>query len=132
MGVREPGQLVPAIQESRRNVRLNAAAVVQFESATHVADLSVRRALAGKHILLIGVTGFIGKVWMAELLEHVPDIAKITLLIRRYRTTSAQRRFEKIVEESPTLDGLQRQHGSRLGEFLRAQIRVVARDVRRP
>jgi len=132
MAVREPGQLVTATQESRRNVRLNAPAVVPFESAPHVADLSVRRALAGKHILLVGVTGFIGKVWMVELLEHVPDIAKITLLIRRNRTTSAQRRFEKIVEESPTLDGLQRQHGSRLGEFLRAKIEVVEGDVSQP
>src|SRR5258707_3368445 len=58
MGVRVPGQLVTAIQESRRNVRLNAPAVVPFESAPRVADLSVRRALAGKHILLVGVTGF--------------------------------------------------------------------------
>src|SRR5258708_21449517 len=132
MGVREPGQLVPAIQESRRNVSLNAPAVVPFESAPRVADLSVRRALAGKHILLIGVTGFIGKVWMVELLEHVLDIGKITVLSRRNRTASAQRRFEKIVEESPTLDGLQRQHGSRLGEFLRAKIEVVEGDVSQP
>src|SRR5258708_5806366 len=67
-----------------------------------------------------------------RLLSHVPDVGKITLLIRRNRTTSAQRRFEKIVEESPTLDGLQRQHGSRLGEFLRAKIEVVEGDVSQP
>jgi len=34
MGVREPGQLVPAIQESRRNVSLNAPAVVPFGAGT--------------------------------------------------------------------------------------------------
>jgi len=42
--------------------------------------------------LLVGVTGFIGKVWLVDLLENIPNIGKITLLIRRNRTTSAQRR----------------------------------------
>src|SRR5271165_3381622 len=64
LGVRESSQLTSAIQESRRNVTLKAPAVVPFESAPRVDHLSVRRALAGKHVLLIGVTGFIGKVWM--------------------------------------------------------------------
>ena len=36
--------------------------------------------------------------------DTVDRHGKVTLLIRRNRTTSAQRRFEKIVEESPTFD----------------------------
>src|SRR6266446_4635967 len=132
LGLREPRQLLDGIQETRRSVTLNAPAVVPFGSAPQVDCLSVRRALAGKHILLIGVTGFIGKVWMVDLLEQIPDIGKITLLIRRNRTTTAQRRFEKIVEESPTLDGLQNQYGARLGDFLREKIDVVEGDVSQP
>jgi long-chain acyl-CoA synthetase len=124
-----PQELLHGIQESRRSVTFYAPAVVPFGSAPQVDCLSVRRALAGKNILLIGVTGFIGKVWMVDLLEQIPDIGKITLLIRRNRTTTAQRRFEKIVEESPTLDGLQKQYGARLGEFLRQKIDVVEGDV---
>ena len=34
--------------------------------------------LAGKNILLIGVTGFIGKVWLAQLLSEVPESARST------------------------------------------------------
>src|SRR6266404_5814613 len=132
LGLREPKQLSAGTQETRRSITLNAPAVVPFGSAPQVDGLSVRRALAGKHILLIGVTGFIGKVWMVDLLEQIPDIGKITLLIRRNRTTTAQRRFEKIVEESPTLDGLQKQYGARLGEFLRQKIDVVEGDVSQP
>jgi long-chain acyl-CoA synthetase len=132
LGLREPKQLLDGIQETRRSVTLNAPAIVLFGSAPEVDRLSVRRALAGKHILLIGVTGFIGKVWMVDLLEQIPDIGKITLLIRRNRTTTAQRRFEKIVEESPTLDGLQKQYGTRLGDFLRQKIDVVEGDVSQP
>jgi hypothetical protein len=132
LGLSTPEQLLHGMQETRRSVTANRPAVVPFGSAPPVDCLSVRRALAGKHILLIGVTGFIGKVWMVDLLEQIPDIGKITLLIRRNRTTTAQRRFEKIVEESPTLDGLQKQYGARLGEFLRQKIDVVEGDVSQP
>jgi len=61
-----------------------------------------------------------------------PDIGRITLLIRRNRNTSAARRFEKIVAESPTLDGLQEQYGARLGGFLREKIDVVVSDLHLP
>jgi thioester reductase-like protein len=132
LGLSKPEQLLHGMQETRRSVTSNRPAVVPFGSAPPVDCLSVRRTLARKHILLIGVTGFIGKVWMVDLLEQIPDIGKITLLIRRNRTTTAQRRFEKIVEESPTLDGLQKQYGARLGEFLRQKIDVVEGDVSQP
>jgi long-chain acyl-CoA synthetase len=132
LDLRDPSLIVNAIQEARRTVAVRAPAVVPFENVPAVAQLSGRRALAGKHILLIGVTGFIAKVWMVDLLEQIPDIGKISLLIRRNRTTTAQRRFEKIVEESPTLDGLQKQYGARLGDFLRKKIEVVEGDVSQP
>ena len=41
-----------------------------------------------KHILLIGATGFIGKVWLANLLMDSPDDLRVTLLIRRTRSTT--------------------------------------------
>src|SRR5260370_41580938 len=94
-------------------------------STPRVTSLNVRETLAGKHLLLVGVTGFIGKVWLVDLLEKIPAIRKITLLIRRNRTTSAQRRFEKIVEESPTFDALQEIHGPRLAQFLQDKVEVV-------
>ena len=51
--------------------------------------LSVRQALRGKQILLVGVTGFIGKVWLEHVLSEIPEIGKIYLLIRRQRNTTA-------------------------------------------
>jgi long-chain acyl-CoA synthetase len=88
--------------------------------------------LAERHILLVGVTGFIGKVWLVDLLETIPSIGKITLLIRRNRTTSAQRRFEKIVEESPAFDNLHERHGRKLGALLNEKVEVVEGDVSLP
>jgi thioester reductase-like protein/phosphoserine phosphatase len=103
--------------------------IALFGESPRVQKLSVRETLAGRHILLIGVTGFIGKVWLVNLLENIPAIGKITLLIRRNRTTSAQRRFEKIVEESPTFDPLQERYGRNLGAFLKEKVEVVEGDV---
>jgi len=48
------------------------------------------------------------------------------------RTTSAQRRFEKIVEESPAFDTLQDRHGRKLGTFLKKKVEVVEGDVSVP
>ncbi len=107
-------------------------AVSLFGESPRVEKLSVRATLANRNIMLIGVTGFIGKVWLVELLENIPDIGKITLLIRRNRTTSAQRRFEKIVEESPTFDTLQERYGRNLGAFLKEKVEVVEGDVSAP
>src|SRR5579862_8238158 len=132
MGLKDAGQLAAAIGPAERVFHADQPAVVSFGTVPEVGTLSVRRALAGKNILLIGVTGFIGKVWLVDLLEQVPDLGKVTLLIRRNRTTTAQRRFEKIVEESPTLDGLQKTYGPRLGAFLRDRIEVVEGDVSQP
>jgi len=132
LGLQDGTQLRQATQSTDRGLPMQPPSVVPFDGAPAVAGLSVRRTLSGKHILLVGVTGFIAKVWMVDLLEQVPDIGKITLLIRRNRTTTGQRRFEKIVEESPTLDGLQKTYGSRLGDFLREKVDVVEGDVSLP
>src|SRR6202521_4136616 len=98
----KPEQLESAMQSTARPKIATGKSVALFGETPRVERLSVRENLANRHLMLIGVTGFIGKVWLVDLLENIPNIGKITLLIRRNRTTSAQRRFEKIVEESPT------------------------------
>jgi thioester reductase-like protein len=132
LGWTDAAQLRFAVQTAERPAPVTDNSVVTFGDVPRVDRLSVRETLANRHILLIGVTGFIGKVWLVDLLENVRDLAKITLLIRRNRTTSAQRRFEKIVEESPTFDRLQELHGRHLGAFLKEKVEVVEGDVSRP
>src|ERR1700704_584148 len=128
LGWAEPaleGATQPAVRPPARVGR----AVAALGDVPRVERLAVRETLANRHILLVGVTGFIGKVWLVDLLENVSNIGKITLLIRRNRTTSAQRRFEKIIEESPAFDTLQARHGRQLGAFLREKVEVVEGDV---
>src|SRR6202790_3237292 len=121
-----------AVQSSARPRIITDTSVALFGESPRVEQLSVRRTLANRHIMLIGVTGFIGKVWLVNLLENIPEIGKITLLIRRNRTTSSQRRVEKIVEESPTFDTLQERYGRSLGAFLKEKVEVVEGDVGEP
>ena len=128
----KPEQLESAMQTTARPAIPPRASVALFGESPRVERLSVRENLASRHLLLIGVTGFIGKVWLVDLLDNIPNIGKITLLIRRNRTTSALRRFEKIVEESPTFDTLHERHGLKLGAFLKEKVEVVEGDVSLP
>src|ERR1700720_977565 len=128
----EEAEIDAATQTAARPPAPAGRAVAALGDVPHVERLAVRETLANRHILLVGVTGFIGKVWLVDLLENVSNIGKITLLIRRNRTTSAQRRFEKIIEESPAFDTLQERHGRKLGAFLKGKVEVVEGDVSQP
>jgi len=127
-----PERLEKAILPAQRPQAPNGRALVVFDGKRQTEPLSVRQTLEGKNILLIGVTGFIGKVWLAQLLNEVPQIGKIYLLIRRQRTTTAQRRFEKIFEESPVFDPLQEKLGERFAEYASERVEVVEGDVSQP
>ncbi|HET6177129.1 MAG TPA: SDR family oxidoreductase [Candidatus Sulfotelmatobacter sp.] len=106
--------------------------VVHFDGHKQASGFSVRRAFAGKHVMLIGVTGFIGKVWLANTLLELPGVERIYLLIRRQKSNPAERRFEKMVEDSPVFDPLFEKYGDRLPDFLRDKIEVVEGDVTQP
>lgn len=106
--------------------------IVHFDRERHDAQLSVRSALRGKHILLIGVTGFIGKVWLVNTLMDLPDIGCIYLLIRRQKSNPAQRRFEKLLEESPVFDPLYERHGQNFARCISQRVKVVEGDVTQP
>jgi len=127
-----PEQLGKAILPAERPQTANNQAIVVFHGKNQAEALSVRHTLAGKKILLIGATGFIGKVWLAQLLSEVPQIGKIYLLIRRQRATASQRRFEKILEESPVFDRLHEQLGDQFAEYVSARVEAIEGDVSQP
>jgi thioester reductase-like protein len=121
-----------AVVPAERQAAAVERPIVHFEGQRQVPGFSVRRALAGKHVMLIGVTGFIGKVWLVNTLMDLPEIGRVYLLIRRQKSNPAERRFEKIVEESPVFDPLFERYGSELPDFLRDKIEVVEGDVTQP
>jgi long-chain acyl-CoA synthetase len=120
--------IVPAVRVEAARVR----PIVYFDEQRYPAPFSVRKALGGKRVMLIGVTGFIGKVWLANTLMDLPEIGKLYLLIRRQKSSPAQQRFEKMIEGSPVFDLLFEKYGDRLGALLAEKIEVVEGDVSRP
>jgi thioester reductase-like protein len=129
---RNPGILDEAIRPAMRTTPRMTIPLVDFPQGRAVKPLSVHASLAGKNILLIGGTGFIGKVWLANLLSDVPEIGKIFVLVRRNRSTTSLERFQKMVETSPVYGPLAQRHGAHLADFLRARVEIVEGDVTKP
>ena len=127
-----PELLDQSVVPARREQRALAHPVVLFEGQPQTEQLSVRKAFAGKHVLLVGFTGFIGKVWLANTLMDLPEIGKIYLLIRRQKSNPAVRRFEKVMDESPVFDKLEEQYGAEFAQFIATRIEVVEGDVTQP
>ena len=125
-------ELRSAIIPADRQVVPLRRPIVHFEGQRQSAGFSVRRALAGRHIMLIGVTGFIGKVWLANVLLDIPDVKRIYLLIRKQKSNPGERRFEKMLEDSPVFDPLFERYGAKLSDFLRDKVEVVEGDVTQP
>ncbi len=121
-----------AVIPAERQAAATERPIVHFDGRRQAPGFSVRRAFAGKHVMLIGVTGFIGKVWLANTLLELPGVERIYLLIRRQKSNPAERRFEKMIEDSPVFDPLFARYGDRLSGFLRDKIEVVEGDVTLP
>ncbi|HEX5136444.1 MAG TPA: SDR family oxidoreductase [Planctomycetota bacterium] len=99
------GRYLPrdSVVEPTAGQRRRSPLIVVFEDGRILEPFSVLKTLRGKELLLIGVTGFIGKVWLANVLKALPEIGKIHCLVRRRGTTSAKARFERLLAESPVL-----------------------------
>lgn len=92
----------------------------------------VAASLKGRHLLLTGFTGFLGKVWATFLLERAPQIGRLTLLVRGRRDEPAEARVRHILERSPALRPLRDRHGEDLLAFVRSKLDVIEGDVREP
>ncbi len=92
---------------------------------------NVHETLRGRRLLVTGATGFVGKVWVAMLLDRVPEVGHLYVLIRGKGRTAAQR-FERMLNTSPAFKPLHERHGARLGEYLASRLTVLEGDVGQP
>ncbi len=129
LGLKNEAELQAAVVPSQRQWLVSDAPVVHFDRVANHGPLQVRSILKGRHVMLIGVTGFIGKVWLANTLMQLPEIGRIYLLIRRQKSNPAIKRYEKLVAESPVFDPLYETYGAALNRFLDQRVEVVEGDV---
>lgn len=71
---------------------------------TGLAPLDVTATLSGKRILLVGGTGFLGKVLISLLLKRFPDVGHIYLMVRAKGGLTSKDRFEQEVWPTPCID----------------------------
>ncbi|MDH5671022.1 MAG: fatty acyl-CoA reductase [Myxococcales bacterium] len=99
---------------------------------TKLTSFSVRDAYAGKHVLLTGATGFLGKVYLMRLLDSVDTVGRIYVLLRPKNLVGGVARFEKMVNTSPAFRPLHERFGSRLSKLLRDKVVVLEGDASEP
>lgn len=92
----------------------------------------VRDALAGRHLVVTGVTGFVGKVWLSHLLAHVPEVGRLTLLVRGSAREPARARMARLFDTSPAFRTLKEQLGRGYAAYLSARVDVVDADLTKP
>ncbi|MDQ3364843.1 MAG: AMP-binding protein [Myxococcota bacterium] len=102
------------------------------EPVTGKARLDVTELFRGKTILLIGTTGFVGKVALSMLLHRYPDVGRVYCLVRPGAGNTADERFYKKVASSEVFDPVREIHGDGYEAFLRSKIVAVPGDIGRP
>lgn len=95
------------------------------------APISIRETYEGRHILLVGGSGFVGKVWLAMVLQRIPDVERIYVLLRG-KGRGVKERFEKIVNEGYVFAPLHEEYGEGFSEFMSRRVEVVSGDVSKP
>jgi long-chain acyl-CoA synthetase len=92
---------------------------------SEATPISVRDAFAGKHVLLTGAAGFLGKVWLALMLDRAPELRRVSVLIRSKALLSARERFEKILNTSPVFGPLHERFGAQFSRYVAERVEVV-------
>jgi len=92
-------------------------------------EISAIDAFSNKTVLLLGGTGFVGKVVLAMVLDRFPEIKHFILQVRRKKNTTGEQRFYSEVLKSPPL----RSVVDRIGEsVVLERVQVVEGDLDQP
>jgi long-chain acyl-CoA synthetase len=90
-------------------------------------EISAIRMFSNCTLLLLGGTGFVGKVFLAMLLERFPELRHLIVQVRRKKNVSGEERFFSDILNSPPV----RPTVERLGgvDALRRKITVLEGDL---
>ena len=92
-------------------------------------EISAIESFSNKTMLLLGCTGFLGKVLLAMVLDRFPELKHVIVQVRRKKTVSGEQRFYSDILQSAPL----RPIVARIGEsVVRTKIQVVEGDLDQP
>jgi long-chain acyl-CoA synthetase len=92
-------------------------------------SLDLRRLFSGRVFVVVGGTGFLGKVFCALLLDRYPELRHVYLVVRPKAGLDASARYWKEIASSEVMRPLRERHGERFEAFLREKVTPVAGDV---
>lgn len=96
------------------------------------SPLRLRELYDGKRLVVIGGTGFLGKVWWSLLLDRLPEIGKVFLVVRPKSGATSEQRFWNEIAPHPCLQPLQERYGTDYETFLRSKVVPVDGDITQP
>ncbi len=101
-------------------------------SVNAIPQLDVGAEVRGKRFVVFGGTGFLGKVWLAMLLERYPEIGHLYLLVRARKDQTPEQRFWKSIATSEVMRSLKASQGDNYEAFLREKVTPINGDVSLP
>jgi long-chain acyl-CoA synthetase len=94
--------------------------------------LDVTSVFDGARIVVLGGTGFLGKLFWAMLLERYPNVGRLYIVVRSKGGDTPEGRFSKEIVTSESLLSLARAQGDRYEAFLRDRVFPIDGDMGRP
>jgi long-chain acyl-CoA synthetase len=82
-----------------------------------------------RKMLLIGSTGFLGKVTLSMLLHSFPNIGRVYVTVRARSQEESEVRFWNSVLTAPPFDPLRERYGNALEGFIRDKVVVLGGDI---
>jgi long-chain acyl-CoA synthetase len=98
--------------------------------ATGTGEISAIESFRNCTMLLMGGTGFVGKVFLAMVLDRFPEMKHLIVQVRRKKTVSGEQRFSNDILTSPPV----RPSVERLGgeAAVRRKVSVIEGDLDEP
>jgi long-chain acyl-CoA synthetase len=93
-------------------------------------EISAIHAFSNKTILLLGATGFVGKVLLAMILDRFPELKHLIVQARRKKNISGEQRFYSEVLPSPPMRPIVERLGGE--KAVREKVQVVEGDLDLP
>jgi len=100
--------------------------------AAALPRLDVGKLMTGVRLVVIGGTGFVGKVFWLMLLDRYPQVGKIYLLVRSTKELTSEERFWNVIVKNEAFKPLRDTYGDGLEAFLRDRVIPIDGDVGQP